>query len=144
MRPVDGSLNSCHEIQHCTSILLAFQRVVFYTRAKHARDNDYLCPLNKPYAKPLARYALNRGIYALMRQYALNNQILQYPHNNLFFLFPTLLVLAIFLQQHSYFFVHFLNVFSFFFMLFLCKIIANVTQRTFEIVQKSRSREHAI
>ena len=40
-------------------------------------------------------------------------------------------------QQHPYFFVHFLNVFSFLFMLFLYNIaIANVTQKTFEIVQK--------
>ena len=35
----------------------------------------------------------------------------------------------------------FKNVFLFLFMLFLCNI-ANVAQRTFEIVQKSRSREH--
>ena len=40
-------------------------------------------------------------------------------------LFPTPLVL-LFLQQHPYFFVHF--VFSFLFMLFLCNI-ANVAQR---------------
>ena len=55
----------------------------------------------------------------------------------------TPLVLALFLQQHSYFFVHFVNVFLFVFMLFLCNI-ANVAQRIFEIVQKSRSREHDI
>ena len=42
------------------------------------------------------------------------------------------------LQQHPYFFVHFLNVFSFLFVLFLCNI-ANVAQRIFEIVQKLRS-----
>ena len=48
-----------------------------------------------------------------------------------------------FLQQHPYFFVHFKNVFSFLFMLFLCNI-ANVAQRTFEIVQKSRSCVQAI
>ena len=53
----------------------------------------------------------------------------------------TPLVLALFLQQHSYFFVHFVNVFLFLFMLFLCNI-ANVAQRIFEIVQISRSREH--
>ena len=40
----------------------------------------------------------------------------------------------------TYFFVHLKNVFSFLFMLFLCNI-ANVVQRIFEIVQKSRSRE---
>ena len=33
--------------------------------------------------------------------------------------FPTPLVLALFLAAVSYFFVHFLNVFSFLFMLFL-------------------------
>ena len=32
----------------------------------------------------------------------------------LILLFPTPLVLALFLQQHPYFFVHFKNVFSFF------------------------------
>ena len=58
-------------------------------------------------------------------------------------LIPTLLVLysAFFWQQHPYFFVNFKNVFSFLFMLFLYNI-ANVAQRTFEIVQKSRSREY--
>ena len=54
-------------------------------------------------------------------------------------LFPTPLVSALFLQKHPYSFVHFENGFSFFFMLFLCNI-ANVAQRTFEIVQKSNSR----
>ena len=53
----------------------------------------------------------------------------------------TLLVLALFLQQHPYFFVHFSNVFLFLFTLFLCNV-ANIAQRTFEIVQKLRSREH--
>ena len=40
-------------------------------------------------------------------------------------LFPTPLVLVHFLQQHLYFIVHFLNVFSFSFMLFLCNIANN-------------------
>ena len=53
--------------------------------------------------------------------------------------FPTPLILSLFWQQHPYFFVHFKNVFSFLFMLFLCDI-ANVAQRTFEIVQKSSSQ----
>ena len=44
-------------------------------------------------------------------------------------------------QQHPYLFVHFLNVFSFLFMLFLCNI-SNVAQRTFEIVEKLRSRKY--
>ena len=56
-------------------------------------------------------------------------------------LIPTPLVISLFLQLHPYFFVHLKNVFSFLFMLFLCNI-ANVPQRTFEIVQKSRSRGH--
>ena len=56
-------------------------------------------------------------------------------------LIPTPLVLALFLQQHPYFFVHLKNVFSFLFMLFLCNI-ANTAQRTFEMVQNSRSCEH--
>ena len=56
----------------------------------------------------------------------------------LILLIPTPLVLALFLQQHPYFFVHFLNDFSFLFTLLLCNIV-NVAQRTFEIVQKSRS-----
>ena len=41
----------------------------------------------------------------------------------------------------TYFFVHFKNVFSFLFMLFLCNI-ANIAQRTFKTIQKLRSREH--
>ena len=53
--------------------------------------------------------------------------------------FPTPLVLALFLQQHPYFFVQFINVFSFLFMIFLCNI-ANVAQRTFKIVQTSRAQ----
>ena len=53
-------------------------------------------------------------------------------------LIPTPLVFALFLQQHPYVL---LFIFSFLFMLFLCNI-ANVTQRTFEIVQNLRSCEH--
>ena len=33
--------------------------------------------------------------------------VYRYRHNNKLLLFPTLLVLALFLQQHSYFFGHF-------------------------------------
>ena len=55
--------------------------------------------------------------------------------------FPYSTCISSFWQQQPYFFVHFLNVFSFLFMLFLCNI-ANVAQRTFEIVQKLRSRKH--
>ena len=41
-------------------------------------------------------------------------------------IFPYILHLyisALFWQQHTYFFVHFFNVFSFLFMLFLCNVI---------------------
>ena len=55
----------------------------------------------------------------------------------LILLIHTPLVLALFLQQHPYFFVHFLNGFLLLFTDFL-RNIANVAQRTFEIVQKSR------
>ena len=60
------------------------------------------------------------------------------PHN---ISYPYSTCISSFLQPHPYFFIHLKNVFSFFFMLFLWNI-ANVAQRTFEIVQKSRSREH--
>ena len=52
-------------------------------------------------------------------------------------LIPTQFVLALSLQQHPYLFVHYLNVFSFLFMLSLYNI-ANIAQTTFEIIQKSR------
>ena len=41
----------------------------------------------------------------------------RYPHNNYYF--PTPIVLALFWQQHPYFFVHFLNVSSFLFVIFV-------------------------
>ena len=53
-------------------------------------------------------------------------------------LIPTPL-LALFLQHHPYFFVHFKK--KFLFMLFWCNI-ENIAQRTFEIVKKSRSCRH--
>ena len=46
----------------------------------------------------------------------------RYPHNN-YLLFPTPLVLALFLAAASLFLRSFLNVFSFLFMLFLCNVI---------------------
>ena len=55
----------------------------------------------------------------------------------------TSLVLALFWQQHPYFFVHLKNVFSFLFVIFV-QYIANVTQRTFEIVQKNRDHANII
>ena len=36
MHPVDGSLNSCHETQRCTSIFLAFQCNFLHTCKMHA------------------------------------------------------------------------------------------------------------
>ena len=66
----------------------------------------------------------------------------RYPHNNYYFsLLHFSLVLALFLAAASLLLCSFLYVFAFLFMLFLCNI-ANVAQRTFEIVQKSRSREY--
>ena len=61
---------------------------------------------------------------------------------NYYFPYPTC-ISSFWQQQHPYFFVHKMFFFSFLFMLFLCNI-ANVAQRTFEIVQKSRSREHGV
>ena len=68
-------------------------------------------------------------------------EVYRYPHNNTY---PYSTCIGSFLQQHPYFFIHFKNVFSFLFILFLCNIAntVNVAQRTFEIVQKSRSCEH--
>ena len=67
-------------------------------------------------------------------------EVYRYPHNNYYFsLLP--LVLALFLVAASLLLCSFFKVFLFLFMLFLCNI-ANVSQRTFEIVQKSRSHEY--
>ena len=54
--------------------------------------------------------------------------------------FPTPFVLAFFLAVVSLLFCLFLKCF-FLFMLFLCNI-ANIAQRTFEIIQTSRSCKH--
>ena len=56
--------------------------------------------------------------------------------------FPYSTCISSFLEQQHPYFVH-IKIYYFFvlFMLFLCNI-ANVAQRTFEIVQKSRSCEH--
>ena len=58
------------------------------------------------------------------------------------FPYSTCISISFFLAAASLLLSSFLNVFSFLFMLFLCNI-ANVAQRTFEIIQKSRSHEHA-
>ena len=55
--------------------------------------------------------------------------------------FPYSTCISSFLAAAGYFFFHFKNVFSFLFMFFLCNI-ANVVQRTTNIVQKLRSREY--
>ena len=52
----------------------------------------------------------------------LGGVVMKYKDFLIILLIPTPLVFALFLQQHPYFFVHFLNVFSFLFMLFLCNI----------------------
>ena len=49
-------------------------------------------------------------------------EVYRYPHNNYYFS-VLYLYLLFFWQQHPYFFVHFKNVFSFLFMLFLCNVI---------------------
>ena len=63
-------------------------------------------------------------------------EVYRFPHIT----YPYSTCISSFLQQHPYF-VHFKNVFSFLFMLFLCDI-ANIAQRTFKIIQKSRSCRH--
>ena len=62
----------------------------------------------------------------------------RFPHN---ITYPYSTCISSFFAAASLLLGSFLNVFSFWFMLFLCNI-ANVAQRTFEIVQKSRSHEH--
>ena len=57
----------------------------------------------------------------------------------LILLTTTPFVLALFWQQHPYFFVHFKNVFSVLFLLFLLQYIANVVQRTFK---SFKNRDH--
>ena len=58
-------------------------------------------------------------------------EVYRFPHIT----YPYSTCNSSFLQQHPYFFVQFVYV-------FLCNI-ANVAQRTFKIVQKSRSHQHA-
>ena len=68
-------------------------------------------------------------------------KVYRFPHNNCYLSLLLDHLYSLFWWQHPYFFVQFLNVSSFLFMLILCNI-ANVAQRTFEIVKKSRSCEH--
>ena len=64
----------------------------------------------------------------------------RYPHNNYYFPYST--CMSSFLAAASLFLCSFLKCFFVFVCyIFFCNI-ANVAQRTFEIVQKSRSREH--
>ena len=65
-------------------------------------------------------------------------EVYRFPHN---ITYPYSTCITSCLQQDPYFFVHYLNVFSFLFMSFLCNI-ANITQRACKIVQKSRSWGH--
>ena len=71
-------------------------------------------------------------------------EVYRYPHNNLLLIFPTPLVLGLFLAAASLLLCSFLNVFSVLFPLFFYNIIiANVTHRTFEIIKKKwRSCEY--
>ena len=64
-------------------------------------------------------------------------EVYRYPHNNYYFSLYTPLVLGLFWQQHPYFFVHLKCFFGLVSVIFL-QYIANVTHRTFEIVQKNR------
>ena len=57
--------------------------------------------------------------------------------------FPTPLVLALFCQQHPYFLLIVLMFFVLVYAIFV-KYIANVAQRTFEIVQNLRSANNII
>ena len=69
-------------------------------------------------------------------------EVYRYPHNN-YLLFPTPpLVLALFLAAASLLFCSLKKYFFRFCLLFLCNI-TDVAQRTFEMVQKLRSREHS-
>ena len=63
--------------------------------------------------------------------------VYRFPHN-ITYSYSTCIS---FLQHHPYFFVQFLNVLCS--CLFLCNI-ANIAQRIFQIVQKSRSHELVI
>ena len=67
--------------------------------------------------------------------------IYRYPHNNKLLIFPTPLVLALW-QQHPYFFVQFLNVFSFLFIIFVqySKICSKNIQ---EHSRSFKNRDHA-
>ena len=53
-------------------------------------------------------------------------EVYRYPNNNYYFFVLPLYYIALFWQQHPYFFVHFLNVF-----LFLCLFIYTCNQITF-------------
>ena len=67
-------------------------------------------------------------------------EVYRYPHNNYYFSLLHLYWLF-FGSSIPTSLLIFKNVFSFLFMLFLCDV-ANVAQRTFEIVQKSSSCEY--
>ena len=79
-------------------------------------------------------------------QLIFNQMSVQHRHNSAIYVrtvrSKNLILLS---YSHSspsvYFFVHFKNVLLYLFMLSLCNI-ANVAQRTIEIVQNSRSRRH--
>ena len=64
-------------------------------------------------------------------------EVYRFPHIT----YPYSTCISSFVAAASLLLCSFFKCFSFLVMLFLCNI-ANVAQRTFEIVQKSRSREH--
>ena len=63
--------------------------------------------------------------------------IYRYPHNN-YLIFPTPLVLALFLAAASLLLCSFLKCFLGLVSVMFLQYIANVTHRTFEIVKKNR------
>ena len=63
------------------------------------------------------------GIYGCFSECYCKEVYYRYPYNNYYFPLLHLYILALFLAHHPYFFVHFLNVFLFLFMLFLCNVI---------------------
>ena len=73
---------------------------------------------------------------------ASGKEVYRYPHNIINFPYST--CISSFLAAASLLFCSFLKCFSFLFMFFFKNIYSNVTQRTFEIVQKNRDHANVI
>ena len=71
-------------------------------------------------------------------------EVYRYSHNNKLLLFPTPLVLALFLAAASLLLCSFLKCFFRSCFCYFLQYIANVTQRTFEIVQKNPDHANII